>query len=191
MSRKTTILRKNLSEAGYELLYPTGPIRKSSSDFPAEAETLLELADPNEVLRAWYTDSDEISISIEYLKEYIRDNGPFVGILGFSQGAGVASGLINQYSSTFSTDPLKFAIFFGGIKLAQPSCQSWYEPEIAIPTLHVLGELDVMVEHSRSERLINACSEAQRTVLIHGGGHFIPNNRSFVKKVVDWVNDQS
>ena len=62
----------------------------------------------------WYLQENGSTIdeSIDWLLSYINENGPFDGILGFSQGASMVTRLLRV---TVETRPFKFAILIGGV----------------------------------------------------------------------------
>ncbi|EGS22598.1 uncharacterized protein CTHT_0010690 [Thermochaetoides thermophila DSM 1495] len=139
--------------------------------------------------------------------------GPFDGVVGFSQG-GCAAGMVASVLEHISPDgkfrrapeehaewakkvreanggtALKFAVIYSGF-WAVPEDLGWlYEPKIRTPTMHFLGSLDTVVEHSRSEGLIERCEEP--VVLTHPGGHYVPISKEwavplagFIRKCVD------
>jgi pimeloyl-ACP methyl ester carboxylesterase len=65
---------------------------------------------------AWYPlipTADELESTREEVRRVIEDEGPFDGLIGFSQGAALAASLILQHSA--ESNPLvKCAIFFSG-----------------------------------------------------------------------------
>jgi len=64
--------------------------------------------------------------------------------------------------------------------------------------LHFLGQVDTVVEESRSLRLVDACvegaGEGGKRVVYHPGGHFLPSSQkqyvaalaSFITEVMGW-----
>ena len=76
-------------------------------------------------------------------------------------------------------------IFFSGFKARFPQYDSIYEYRIKVPTLHILGKEDKIVDHERSEGLINVCENA--LMLPHKGGHEIPDGEEELEKIVEFV----
>ena len=130
---------------------------------------------------------------LEYLKNYIEANGPFEGIMGFSQGASLAGYLATDFSSLLSLNEqiqpnLKFAVFFSGFRMDPEEFQQQYENNpISFPTLHVVGELDTLVPEEKSLTLYEICPESTRTLLKHSGGHYIPNSKPFIANIINWL----
>lgn len=94
---------------------------------------------------------------------------------------------------------LKFAIFYSGFRAADSRCDPFFTPKISTPTMHVLGQLDTVVEQSRSKLLVACCSceegggrEGGRdsmgvVVITHPGGHFVPSQRASLDPVTGFV----
>ncbi|KAH3688707.1 hypothetical protein WICPIJ_000307 [Wickerhamomyces pijperi] len=179
-SAKTGALRKTLQKGGYETVYLQGPYHIPSDD---------EIAGSGIDLYGWWPynlTQFDITAGLEEFKEKAKEHGDEVeGIIGFSQGAGLSGVIAAQYKEILPG--LKWVILFSGFKLNPKEYDVLYENEIQIPTLHVLGELDTVVDEGRSMRLYNVCKEDQRTLLKHQGGHFVPNSKDFVSKVINWI----
>lgn len=212
-SSKTGGLRKSLTKLGYELYYPTAPILVSKKNLEGvhgsneeHNDSQLDLASEFNTLNStdeiygWWTrkGSDKIDYEIEkptidYLHNYVVENGPFQGIVGFSQGAGLAGYLLTNFNEllnlTKEQQPdFKFFISFSGFKLEPERFQESYSKNIIhIPSLHVQGELDTVVEESRVIKLYDSCQKDNRMLLKHSGGHFIPNSKVFVTQVCNWL----
>lgn len=212
-SSKTGGLRKSLTKLGYELYYPTAPILVSKRNLIAahgsneeHDDSLPDLASEFNTLNTtneiygWWTrkgpDMMDYEIeegTIDYLRNYIIENGPFQGIVGFSQGAGLAGYLLTNFNEllnlTKEQQPdFKFFISFSGFKLEPERFQESYSMNlIRVPSLHVQGELDTVVVESRLVQLYDSCQKDNRMLLKHSGGHFIPNSKAFVTQVCNWL----
>ncbi|XP_068238056.1 esterase OVCA2 [Palaemon carinicauda] len=129
---------------------------------------------PNDYFRA-QDESDCIKgfeESLAAVDKQFQENGPFDGILGFSQGAamlGLICGLQQQGKLSYS---FKFAIFISAFKSRSVPHQYLYGEKITIPTLHVFGETDQVIQKPMSEEFLECFHDPQ--VLMHPGGHFIP-----------------
>lgn len=121
----------------------------------------------------------------------LEGDGPFVGIMGFSQGAAVASAitsLLEKRSVTINHPEFKFAVLFCGARPSSPVFDQLYQ-DIRTPSLHMVGELDVMVPIERSLQLASAFDTS--TVIYHPGNHFIPQGTRFTKAVADFVRQHT
>ena len=122
------------------------------------------------------------------LNSYLKNEGPFDGLIAFSQGAALAATFLVQ---NFRKDPqqksisssFKCAIFLSGGVPVDPDALSRGEliplraaevgEVIPIPTAHIWGENDEMFPGS-SESLKDLCITSGRSQFIHKGGHEIP-----------------
>jgi hypothetical protein len=139
------------------------------------------------------------------LRHHAEDlKAPFDGILGFSQGAACAAAiasLLEQVSGVapsqraidlvakhsdkhFVHPPFKFAVLFCG---ARPAAKSfdWLYKDIATPSLHMIGQRDIMVLHERSQELASSFQKAE--VVVHPGNHFIPTSPLYSQTIVEFV----
>ncbi|CAM6103440.1 unnamed protein product [Calypogeia fissa] len=88
--------------------------------------------------------------SIAFLVDYMEKNGPFDGLIGFSQGATLCGALtavqergrIIRGKSAAALPQIKFVIFIAGAKLRDPKIVEVFDTPIDRPTLHFLGEKD-------------------------------------------------
>lgn len=193
-SVKASGIRKALKKAGYHTVFIDGPIELTAADLPFAANSLgaddkAEKPD----YRGWvYTQAEKFDIQPAYdaIKKAYVENGPFIGILGFSQGSGIVGTILNTFNEVVGDDKalesLKFAILYSGFKFENESVQKYYEKRISLPTLHVIGELDTLVSNERSQLLADLCDDA--TVLKHPGGHYCPSTKDLLKTEVAWVN---
>ncbi|KAI4238369.1 MAG: hypothetical protein L6R40_005731 [Gallowayella cf. fulva] len=232
---KTRALEKALTKAlpnhTLHLSYPTGPIILNPSDIPGYNGPSTSNEDPAEPEPAygWWRRKDlptpnkpaEGETEIVYtglqdglarIAETIRQEGPFDGVIGFSQGgcaAGIVASLLETtrrsppLPSSASPDPeaepfptcfaslhqppLRFAIIYSGFIAPGARYAAFYDPPLKTPTLHFLGALDGVVEESRSRGLIAVCEDAR--VVTHPGGHFLPSQRPWLDAAVGFVRE--
>ena len=102
---KTRALEKHLAKAfpgGTTLVYPTGPLRLSVGDIPVYDNSAPPAPTDCSDLEAyaWCRGETtpgqpprylELDKGLERIAEHLRKDGPFDGIIGFSQGAAVAA----------------------------------------------------------------------------------------------------
>ncbi|KAL6937645.1 hypothetical protein ACO0RG_004161 [Hanseniaspora osmophila] len=211
-SSKTGALRKGLTkQLGYDLYYPCAPTEIQLADFREEGETAESLEMYNSTagtnIYTWFhkdpvTEENTIpEETIGYLRQYVIENGPFEGIIGFSQGAAFAGYLASNFNELLhlQNEPdsvqcdIKWFMNYSGFRVLTEKYQARsynLNPNgISIPSLHVIGELDSVVEETRVMSLYEACDFEKRTLLKHPGGHFIPNNKVYVSKVCGWLNN--
>ncbi|OCL02090.1 dihydrofolate reductase [Glonium stellatum] len=223
---KTRALEKNLQKAfpaGITLHYPTAPIRLSLADVPFAVASTEDPAsygvdkDKDKELDVWgwwrrkgdsepYT-YEGIERGMDHIAEVLKTEGPFDGVIGFSQGgacAGMLASLLEPgrreafeafypdggmrypesfedstgYITTTIHPPLKFAVSYSGFAARGGKLyRGFYEPKIKTPMLHFLGTLDTVVEEKRSLALVEACEQSDGRVVYHPGGHFLPSSQ--------------
>lgn len=185
-ARKASAIRKALAKVGYESYFLSAPITIDPSDlnFPVEdgASNMLSWWPPNERDPNYYN----LDSAFDTIKEAVESHGPFVGILGFSQGAGLAAVVTRQLPTLVpSHPPLKFAVLYSGFKLKPEKYAHFYTPKLATPTLHVMGTLDTIVSEERSMALYEACESPQ--ILRHPGGHYVPSQKPVIDAVIGFI----
>ena len=153
---------------------------------------------------------------LEAVAQTIEKEGPFDGVVGFSQG-GCAAALVaslleegrhekmkssaqnrgervmsglRKVTADGKQGPLRFAVAYSGFKAPGERFSYFYQPKITTPVLHVLGAVDVVVEEARSKALIEVCEGGDDRVVIHPGGHFVPSQRRWLDAVVGFIRDQ-
>lgn len=214
---KTKALEKSLAKAfpaapapghlathpgGISLHYPTAPIKLSYADIPGvNVEGADASADADEQPEAygWWRRKGEgepftyegIERGLATVAETMSAEGPFDGVIGFSQGgaaAGMVASLLEEgrraafeaaqlkggirFPDSFTKDsgyiegsvqePLKFAVSYSGFGASTNALyQAFYEPKIQTPMMHFLGSLDTVVSEERSLRLVEACENGK------------------------------
>ena len=131
--------------------------------------------------------------SIDFVRTVIETDGPFDGVLGFSQGATIATLLC---LASASAPPFRFAILFSGFfprdatagALVPAAALEMYAatgnvdppgadgsarpPPMPLPSVHFVGESDGLVPRVSSESL-SACFDGGK-IVDHAGGHCVP-----------------
>lgn len=230
-SAKCGALRKTLQKAfpaGITLSFPTAPLRLAPTDVSfLHGEDKKDGAhDDSEEVDAWAWwrrkgDSEPymyagLEEGLARIAEVLKAEGPFDGVVGFSQGGAAAAMVASllepgrreafeklqkdggmRYPESFESDtgcvhpPLKFAVSYSGFaaKGLNPY-HAFYEPKIKTPVLHFLGSLDTVVDESRSLALVEACEESEGRVVYHPGGHFLPSTqKASVNALIGFIKD--
>lgn len=205
---KTRALEKNLKKAfppplySVSLVYPTGPITVRPADIPNYQALGYNTAPPSPSDESpdsygWWTRKGDaepyryegMELGFARVAETIRAEGPFDGVIGFSQGgalAGMVAALLEPgrreafaaagerggmaFPAAFEEDtgyvegvvqePLRWAVSYSGFGATTNDLyRGFYEPKVATPMLHFLGSVDTVVEEARSLRLVDACVE--------------------------------
>jgi hypothetical protein len=208
-----TFLSRTLSPAllsrypdGITFSYPTGPL-----ELPMTDTNDTSLGTDVESKYAWWRTLEVISeykefpSAIAYLSNYIAREGPFDGVVGFSQGAALAAIVaswceapwVPERSSALATQdipvtikapqrPLKFAICYSGYRATPRYYGGFYSPRIQTPVFSVTGDWDHMVNTTRSQELKESCSNIE--IMSHPGTHYVPIGDKYLEPVGDFIN---
>jgi hypothetical protein len=95
----------------------------AESDGPA-APGIAELYEPPYFLWLPKQEAPEVKKVHEFLQTIIKEDGPYDGILGFSEGAALAASFLlchEHLSDSISDPPFKVAVFLNAVMLFSPS----------------------------------------------------------------------
>ncbi|KAI4220884.1 MAG: hypothetical protein L6R36_007300 [Xanthoria steineri] len=147
---------------------------------------------------------DEDKVRPLLKKKMAEDGGNFVGVLGFSQGARLALGLLHekQEQRAEAFNEFGFGVFICGTypplglssalfpttPTAQFETQYWdskHDSILRIPTVHVMGDRDPFLHKSR---LLSRCSDpASTSVMQFAMGHSLPVAPADTQRVANKV----
>jgi len=134
--------------------------------------------------------------SLNTITDAFKSMGPFDGILGFSQGASLASLLCglkerNEFSFNFH-----FVILVAGFQSLVETHQYLYDRAITTESLHIIGHNDTCIPKELSDNLTSKFHSP--TVVYHDGGHFVPTQtevrkeyKAFLEKMLDKITNDS
>ena len=152
--------------------------------------------------------------AIEYLYRIMEEEGPFDGIIGYSEGATVAATLLlheqRRAEQTGVPSMFKYAIFFAGWPPMNPDLTAMVlsddtDMRIEIPTCHIskclitpphlfrmltcapslVGSLDPYLAGSMA--LYNVCDPDTAYLFDHAKGHTLPRDKHTVKELGDVI----
>ena len=128
------------------------------------------------------------SVILRAMEETEGGVGSFVGVMGFSQGARMAAGLMlrqqrlmpGKANKPLKGCRLKFGVLIAGpyppITMAdaadEPESHGDYAPLQTIPTVHAWGRDDQF--HDRITRMADCCDSTETFILEYPGGHHMP-----------------
>ena len=128
--------------------------------------------------------------AVHDLQTYIVEEGPFDGIIAFSQGTSLAAALLLELQNGAANGEgprpqlLSCAVFLSGrlpyIDAGNTEAQSTFcmkDAVIKIPTAHIWGASDDL-EPGQSQALTRLCSADDMVTFVHQGGHEIPGSGS-------------
>ncbi|KAI8899783.1 serine hydrolase-domain-containing protein [Globomyces pollinis-pini] len=185
--KRIAVLQKQLLKNNIECVFVDAP--------HVSTTTFNEVVTGEE--RAWWNASEDRQIyygldeSLQYLKEFSDSNGPFDGILGFSQGAAMSSLIADHL-------PIKpkFLVLVGGF-VPKPQ-QAKEILTYRGPSLHVMGIKDELVANEWSMNLAALMANLEYfpdsvnesgvvKVLVHDGGHAVPGKSNYRHTIVEWI----
>eukprot|EP00835_Amoeboradix_gromovi_P005193 NODE_465_length_8145_cov_0.434999.p4 type:complete len:191 gc:universal NODE_465_length_8145_cov_0.434999:210-782(+) len=140
--------------------------------------------DPNKSgLAFWHPDGDvlkDVYDSLNFVKDFVERNGPFNGVLGFSQGSSV----ITLYQSHFQCN-FEFALVFSASKIVSQLTSNQLNA-IDTPCLHVCGDTDYICPPSISSDYMKRAYK-NISVYNHLGGHGIPLNKESKQILTEFI----
>ncbi|XP_017874448.1 PREDICTED: esterase GA18864 [Drosophila arizonae] len=169
---------------------------------PHVAAPLDPSAEPVEQQRSWWANKDDGTFkgtnrsgpalgfqeSLRYVEDVWKTQGPFQGLLGFSQGAcfvGLICGLAKKKLTSIRPE---FAVLSSGFISGSLVHMSAYEERITIPTLHIYGLTDEIIPKEMSESL--AAHFRNVEVLEHSGGHYFPATAQQKQTYINFFQDR-
>ncbi|KAF9391024.1 hypothetical protein BGX21_011334 [Mortierella sp. AD011] len=185
-TKKTSAFRKSLKGIA-DLVYITAPhvVPIPTLGTPEEREKdELENQEPEEVPYGWWTSSPEkphlkgFDESLSGIREVLEKQGPFDGVMGFSQGASMASLLqlllerpyLSPVMSGCKHDPLKFAIIVAGFEPRDSEKLEWYTnkyPVLQPKSPNVGGDDDEMDDQEDKENVEPQCIHGVQGASMH------------------------
>nr|AAA57051.1 dihydropteridine reductase [Schizosaccharomyces pombe] len=199
-SKKMGSVQKYLSKYA-ELHFPTGPVVADEEADPNDEEEKKRLAalggEQNGGKFGWFEVEDFKNTygswdeSLECINQYMQEKGPFDGLIGFSQGAGIGAMLAQMLHAGQPPNPyvqhppFKFVVFVGGFRAEKPEFDHFYNPKLTTPSLHIAGTSDTLVPLARSKQLVERCENAH--VLLHPGQHIVPQQAVYKTGIRDFM----
>ncbi|XP_062519324.1 esterase OVCA2-like [Corticium candelabrum] len=173
---KTGSLRKGLRKL-VDPVYITAPNRvKSESE--GEPHYGWWFSSPDDSFDASETSDVDNGLdkSLTLIRDTLRAEGPFDGLLGFSQGGACASIISALRENEPSEFDFKFVILVSAFVSRCTKHLKYYKSRIQCPSLHVFGSSDRVIPREWSESLVSQYE--QSVVLCHAGGHYVPATAS-------------
>lgn len=218
--RKLSRLEASLQELDpkTDFVYLDGPIKLETHDIPGSTGAYYHRGEHD--MRAWFdlrivqNPPTGIHRSLDLLAATLKREGPFDGIVAFSQGTVVGamvasllqgdvrrrayeaaleqSGDILDYPESFlgiRHPPLKFALFYASrVGTGDYSGWMYHHPRIETPFCHFYGEWDPMVSYEERDAVLERVRGNEEAMVVsHGGGHFVPTDCRSIETACDFV----
>lgn len=187
----------NALKSDFRLVFVDGPL--DSGPGPG-VMPIFETAGPFHQWIATNEAEEELVRSTVQRELKKEDGAPFVGVLGFSQGARIATGLLQEQENTQAVAPhLCFGVLINGTypplrltsnpstvlpRLIESAPGPWipeHEACVHLPSVHVHGRSDDYLE--RSKLLARCYDPSTATVLEFDNGHHLPISEEDNKKI--------
>lgn len=160
---------------------------------------LKNMSTPEEAMRRVsstysFKNRDAVALTLDYIRNVIKEEGPFQGVIGASEGASAAATvLMNELQGSSDNGhrtAMKCGIFFVAIPAYRADGKGWIlsdetSQRITAPTCHVYSEKDPLVLTSKA--LWNTCEPSSRTLILHEKGHTIPHEKELMAEVAKFV----
>lgn len=178
----------NALKSDFRLVFVNGPI--DSGPGPGVVP-IFESAGPFHQWIASTEEEEELVRSTLDRELKKQDGAPLVGVLGFSQGARIAAGLLQEQEQTHAVAPhLCFGVFINGTyppmrqtsnpstilpRLTESTPGPWtpeHEACVHLPSVHVHGRSDSYLE--RSKLLARCFDPSTATIMEFDNGHHLP-----------------
>lgn len=134
--------------------------------------------------------------TMNLIHDVFKSVGPFDGILGFSQGASLASLICGLKEHNEFPFDFHFAIIVAGFESLVESHQYLYDKAITTESLHIVGENDTCIPKELSMGLAEKFQSPE--VVCHDGGHLVPTQcdvrkqyKDFLEKMLEKINKSS
>ncbi|EGT46615.1 hypothetical protein CAEBREN_04149 [Caenorhabditis brenneri] len=185
----------------------TRKLVKSLADFEfVNAPHSVAVDDHADSSRAWWfsnseamsfssRESTEVSVgfeeSVNTVLKFIEENGPFDGLMGFSQGASMVHLLLAKAQlGEIKLPGIKIAIFFSGFLSLSSKHDSLTSLRINnLPSLHVFGDADEIVARPKSEKLADQF-DVETIRIAHDGGHLVPAMSKHKETIAGFLREQ-
>lgn len=118
----------------------------------------------------------DIRAALDYLEDVIEDEGPFDGVLAFSQGCQLAAALMFERQTIGDEGlPFRWAAFIGSPMPRYTDARVLGDARFDIPILHVIGKKDSYAAESRTLAAMHA-NPFDSIIIEHGEGHNVPRD---------------
>ncbi|EIN08971.1 hypothetical protein PUNSTDRAFT_134144 [Punctularia strigosozonata HHB-11173 SS5] len=136
------------------------------------------------------SDVEAVIETLSKVRNFLEVNGPFHGVVGFSQGAALAAMItgwlerpeMQPHFRGVDHPPFEFTVLLSGFIIPSPlfelpSC-------IYTPALVVIGYHDTIVKPEWTMELANRFNSVR--VEVHPGGHFVPRSKTWRRFWIDY-----
>lgn len=145
-----------------------------------------------------FQDTEEsLHEAYEMLDDFITEEGPFDGAIGFSHGGTLIAGFLIHHAKTkpYVPPPLRCVVFFNSLppfrmqpgdgERSQIQVDPGLEGYLNIPTVSAVGKKDFVYEFSLE--LYRLCNSRLSALITHDKGHDVPRDPVTVSAIAGEV----
>jgi len=192
--RRTNFLSEDVEEYA-DFVFVDAPYQCSAEEtelIPARLRKLM----PGPYCEWWNSQENFVYLrweaSVQYLQKFILENGPFDGVLGFSQGGCMASLLYmlqveaghEHAHGMDQTEPFRFLVLMAARTARNKEVAELYSrPPRDLPVLGFIGEMDDTVTPAETEELLR-CFVSPTIIRSPNVGHSVPRPDEEEKAVI-------
>ena len=158
---------------------------------------------PEEALRGLYSQSsradhdhlaEDLELTMEYIRNFIEEEGPFQGVIGASQGASIAATVLLEDLEASRRKNVRSAfkcgLFLVGFPVLKMDGTGFVlsdesDRRITVPTCHLIGKYDPF--WGAAEALRKTCDPSSAVTIEHDKHHIIPQSPELMAQVADFV----
>ncbi|CAH6718397.1 family of serine hydrolases 1 [[Candida] jaroonii] len=223
LAEKGSTFRKLMTKLNHQLDYIDPPviIEKyqdlvfSLGDSEEECNAKWQKIVESNANRCWFQHSDtngyvKFDESYNYLVKYLKENGPYDGIIGFSQGSGIMLTIMNNPDFNF-----KLCMSFSGFCFTVPADEKddrininyqiedpeeynrrniinkeytqYYKNKPTTKLFNIFGDSDMVVPKVRSTFVNSIYPNVENFEF--EGGHMMPNKKPFLRPLIERIQE--
>lgn len=149
----------------------------------------------------WPNDAAATTIAtFSHLSDILDQQGPFEGIIGFSQGGSVGSLLAaflerprasRPSNLTTNHGPIRLVVSYSGYHEDDARLQKYYDQKIKTPIIHFISSTDPVMEEERCFRLVRRCEDPDDRVIVYTGSgfHRVPATKMTAQALSRFLTD--
>ena len=183
-------------ELSAELLEARSAATGRSETSASDVGTVREL-----IPRTWWHfdsvahthDGDSLDASVAHLERIFREEGPFDGVAGFSQGACLALMLASRQQRGMLPETMRFRFvccFSGFLPHDSTLSATLQQEEVCLPSFHSWGASDDIITPEQSGAAHGIFDDADATRVEHDGGHLVSSQREVRKGFKAFLSEQ-
>ncbi|KXN71662.1 hypothetical protein CONCODRAFT_78230 [Conidiobolus coronatus NRRL 28638] len=129
--------------------------------------------------------------ALNHICKILKEEGPFVGVFGFSEGAIAATFITkllevnHQLIKSANHPPLKFSIMLSGVIPQDDETLKLFKVPVITPSLHMYSNVDNIVKPKFS--IENASYYTNPIIVEHNLGHIIPSAPQYLSIMTQFI----